>query len=199
MAERKRREAAETEYRARSTFGDLAYDLDYAEREYRLQHAGEEEQQQQQQQRQRYIRPPQPKAEPQRKAAARPRPAPLLSPALALCGVAILGVLLVTILGYVALNDISREIVSLKAEVAELSQENVDLTTKHELTFDLSTIKLQAEASGMSRPSDSQTYYMDLSGRDTAVIYETTENSTLLRRIGSALTQTVAAAMEYLR
>lgn len=196
MAEQKRREAAETPYRARSTFGDLAYDLDYAEREYRLQHAGEE----QQQERQSDVRPAaQPQQQPQRRAAARPQQAPLLSPALALCGVAILGVLLMTILGYVALNDVSREIVSLKAQVAELSQENVDLTTKHELTFDLSTIKLQAEASGMSRPSDSQTFYMDLSGRDTAVIYETTENSSLLRRVSDALRQTAEAVLEYLR
>lgn len=196
MAEQKRREAAESQYRARSTFGDLAYDLDYAEREYRLQHAGEE----QQQERQSYVRPAaQPQQQPQRKAAARPQRAPLLSPALALCGVAILGVLLMTILGYVALNDVSREIVSLKAQVAELSQENVDLTTKHELTFDLSTIKLQAEASGMSRPSDSQTFYMDLSGRDTAVIYETTENSSLIRRVSGALRQTAEAVLEYLR
>ena len=195
MAERQRREAAETEYRARNTFGDLAYDLDYAEREYRLRHAGEEEPQ-----REEFIRPAsRPQQEPERKAAARPRRAPLLSPAFALCSVAILGVLFMTILGYVALNDVSREIVSLQKQVESLSQENVDLTTRHELTFDLATIKQQAEASGMSKPSDSQTYYMDLAGKDSAVIYETAESSTLLKRAGSAIRAVVTAAVEYLR
>ncbi len=194
MAERQRREAAETEYRARNTFGDLAYDLDYAEREYRLRHAGEEEQ------REEFIRPAsRPQQEPERKAAASPRRAPLLSPAFALCSVAILGVLFMTILGYVALNDVSREIVSLQKQVETLSQENVDLTTRHELTFDLATIKQQAEASGMSKPSDSQTYYMDLAGKDSAVIYETAESSTLLKRAGSSIRAVVSAAVEYLR
>ncbi len=195
MAELKRREA-ESEYRARSTFGDLAYDLDYAEREYRLQHAGLETEQE----KERYIRPAsRPQAEPQRKAAVRPRRAAVVSPVFALCSVAILGVLLMTILGYVALNDVAREIVDLKEDVAVLTQENIDLTTKHELTFDLSTIKLQAESYGMSKPSDSQTYYMDLAGRDSAVIYQTSENSGLLQKVGAALCETGAAVVEYLR
>ena len=38
MAEKKQN----SEARFRSTYGDLAYDLDYAERKYRLEHAGEE-------------------------------------------------------------------------------------------------------------------------------------------------------------
>ena len=196
MAELKRRELEQGEYRARSTFGDLAYDLDYAEREYRLQHAGLEPEQE----KERYIRPAsKPQQETQRKTAVRPRRAAVISPAMALCSVAILGVLLMTILGYVALNDVAREIVDLKKDVAVLTQENIDLTTKHELTFDLSTIKLQAEACGMSKPSDSQTYYMDLSGKDTAVIYQTSENSSLLQKVGASLRQTGAAVVEYLR
>ena len=196
MAELKRRDLEQSEYRARSTFGDLAYDLDYAEREYRLQHAGMEPEQEQQT----YVRPAaQPQQETQRKTAARPRRAFAISPAFALCSVAILGVLLMTILGYVALNDVAGEIVDLKKEVAVLTQENIDLTTKHELTFDLSTIKLQAEAYGMSKPSDSQTYYMDLAGKDTAVIYQTSENSSLLQKVAASVQQTAAAVVEYLR
>lgn len=196
MAERMRRNQEQSEYRARSTFGDLAYDLDYAEREYRLQHAGLETEEE----KERYIRPAsRPQQETRRKTAARPRKATVLSPALTVCSIAILGVLLMTILGYVALNDVAREIVELKEDVAVLTQENIDLTTKHELTFDLSTIKLQAEAFGMSKPSDSQTYYMDLAGKDMAVIYETSENSSLLQKAGASLRETAAAVVEYLR
>ncbi|MBQ5739668.1 MAG: hypothetical protein IIV78_04585, partial [Oscillospiraceae bacterium] len=86
----------QTEYRApNAVVGSLAYDLDFAEKEYRLQHAGEEQKQQT------YVRPAQKQ---RRQTAVRPARALALSPSLMICGVAILAVLLMTILGYVALN-----------------------------------------------------------------------------------------------
>ena len=195
MAELNRREAELNEYRARNTVnGSLAYDLDFAEREYRLRHAGEEEQ------KQTYVRPAQkPREEQRRQTVARPRRALAISPALMLCGVAILGVLLMTILGYVALNEVSSEIVDLKAEVSVLRQENVDLTTKHELTFDLATIKLQAENYGMSKPSDSQMYHVDLSGKDTARVYETASNRKFMHKTLESATAAFVAVVEYFR
>ena len=177
------------EYRAPNAGGgSLAYDLDFAEKEYRLQHAGEEQK--------KVVRPVE-KQEQRRHAAARPARALAISPSLLICGVAILGVLLVTILGYVALNQVSTEIVELKEQVAVLRQENVDLTTKHELTFDLSTIKLQAEKYGMSKPSDSQMFYVDLSGRDLARVYETSSNQHLLQKTMDSLRTAVGVVVEY--
>ena len=191
MAELKRRDMEQTEYRApNAVVGSLAYDLDFAEKEYRLQHAGEEQKQQT------YVRPAQ-KQEQRRQTAVRPARALALSPSLMVCGVAILAVLLMTILGYVALNQVSSEIVELKEQVAVLRQENVDLTTKHELTFDLSTIKLQAEEFGMSKPSDSQMYYVDLSGRDTARVYETADNQHLMQKTMNSLKTAVGVVVEY--
>lgn len=194
MAEQKRRSMEQSEYRARSTYGDLAYDLDYAEREYRLRHAGEERQEEQ-----RTAPAARPREELRRETAARPRRALRVSSAMALCTVAILGTLFMIILGYVALNGLSSEIVELKAQVSELSQENVDLTTKHELTFDLATIKQQAEEAGMSKPSDSQTYYLDLSGSDNAVVHEASAGQGALRSLAASLRQSVCAVVEYFR
>lgn len=191
MAELKRRDMRRDEYRApNAVVGSLAYDLDFAEKEYRLQHAGEEQEQK------KVVRPVE-KQEQRRHAAARPARALAISPSLLICGVAILGVLLVTILGYVALNQVSTEIVELKEQVAVLRQENVDLTTKHELTFDLSTIKLQAEKYGMSKPSDSQMFYVDLSGRDLARVYETSSNQHLLQKTMNSLRTAVGVVVEY--
>ncbi|MGM9619602.1 MAG: hypothetical protein ACI3W8_07220, partial [Oscillospiraceae bacterium] len=159
-------------------------------------HAGEERQEECQS----YIRPAQkPHEETRRQTAARPRKAARISPALALCGVAIFGTLFMIIMGYVALSGISSDIVELKAQVSELTQENVDLTTKHELTFDLSTIKQQAEAAGMSKPSDSQTYYLDLSGNDNAVVHETAGQGGALRTLAASFKQSVCAVVEYFR
>lgn len=191
MAELKRRDMRRDEYHApNAVVGSLAYDLDFAEKEYRLQHAGEEQEQK------KVVRPVE-KQEQRRHAAARPARALAISPSLLICGVAILGVLLVTILGYVALNQVSTEIVELKEQVAVLRQENVDLTTKHELTFDLSTIKLQAEKYGMSKPSDSQMFYVDLSGRDLARVYETSSNQHLLQKTMDSLRTAVGVVVEY--
>ena len=192
MAELKRRDMDQSEYRApNAVVGSLAYDLDFAEKEYRLRHAGEEQQA--------YVRPAErPQQEQRRQAAVRPKRALALSPSLVLCGVAILTVLLMTILGYVALNQVSGEIVELKAQVAVLKQENVDLTTKHELTFDLATIKLQAEKYGMSKPSDSQMYHVDLSGRDTARIYETAGNHRVMQKTLDSVRTAVGVVVEYL-
>ena len=194
MAELNKREAELNEYRARNTVnGSLAYDLDFAEREYRLRHAGEEQQEQQT-----YVRPAaKPREEQRRQTAARPRRALAFSPALMLCGVAILAVLLMTILGYVALNEVSTEIVELKEQVAVLKQENVDLTTKHELTFDLATIKLQAENYGMSKPSDSQMYHVDLTAKDTVRFYETAGHSLLIQKTVDSITASFGAIVEY--
>ena len=192
MAELKRRDMRQQdEYRApNAVVGSLAYDLDFAEKEYRLRHAGEEQES--------YVRPAaKPAQEQRRKSAVRPACALALSPSLMLCGVAILGVLLMTILGYVALNQVSSEIVELKDQVAVLRQENVDLTTKHELTFDLATIKLQAEKYGMSKPSDSQMYHVDLSGRDVARVYETADNQRVLQKTMNSLKTAWGVVVEY--
>ena len=191
MAEKK----LNSEPRFRSTYGDLAYDLDYAERKYRLEHAGEEPKEPE---KETYIRPAK-KQQTQANPTAKPkvRVMPRMSPAMALSCVAVAAVLLMTVLGYIALDRISRDIVSLKASVSELKQENINLTTKHELTFDLSSVKAAAEAAGMSKPSSSQVYYLDLASEDQVAVYA--PKGSLLSTVQASVHSLISNAREYFR
>lgn len=181
------------EYRARKTYGDLAYDLDYAEREYRLRHAGEEGQEEKEP----YMRPAAKPAErPVSRPSAAPRRRARLSVPLLLGCVVFTGLLLMTVLSYVRLAEVSGSISALSSQLSDLQEENAKLTTKHELTFDLATVKARAEAAGMSKPSSSQTYYMDLSGDDTATVFQQEDGGKLGDLVGS-LRQCVCTVLEY--
>ena len=83
------------------------------------------------------------------------------------------------------------------AQAAGLETEQVLLTTKHEQAFDLATVKEAALAMGMSLPSESQTYNIDLSTPDNAVVYQS-------ERRGAAgamdqIKEWVGVAVEYFR
>lgn len=97
------------------------------------------------------------------------RTAQKLDPAVVI-GFGVVGVLLtLTVLCYVRLNAISREIVKMKTEISQLETEQVSLLTRYEQAFDLAAVKTAAEAAGMSQPSDSQITYIELPGKDIAV------------------------------
>lgn len=182
-----------SEFSFRSTYGDLAYDLDYAERKYRLEHAGEELREPEKES---YTRPAERQ---QADPAAKPKVKvmPRINPTMALSCVAVAAVLLMTVLGYITLDRVSRDIVSLKSSVSELKQKNIDLTTKYELTFDLSSVKATAEAAGMSKPSSSQVYYLDLASEDQVAVY--TPRSTLLDTVMASVHSLLGNVGEYFR
>ena len=178
--------ARELRYHSRSAvYGDLAYDLDREVREHALRHAGED------------VR---------REAVPAPKVRSVTAPRTRqrqrLSVVSVLGFLAVTILAvvtlsqYVQLTVISSEVVKLQSELSDLQTQNVSLTTKYEQTFDLSTIKEAAEAAGMSKPSSSQIYYIDLSEGDSAVVYQQ-EESNLLSRLLTSLNHGIYAVVEY--
>ena len=77
---------------------------------------------------------------------------------------AAIGLAVMVLMGYIQLTIISDEVVSLQNQLRSLQTENVTLTAQHEQMFDLATVKEVAEAAGMSKPSSSQIYYIDLSG-----------------------------------
>jgi len=85
------------------------------------------------------------------------------------CAAALLVVLLSC---YVKINTISRSIVKMKSDIAQLQVEQVSLRTQYEQTFDLSAVKEAAIAAGMSQPSESQIYYISLPGEDQATAYQ---------------------------
>ena len=118
---------------------------------------------------------------------------PVLS-VLGVTAVAVAAVML--LLSYVQLTTLAADTVALKSELTVLQAENVSLTAQHEQMFDLATVKEVAEAAGMSKPSSSQIYYIDLSEGDSAVVYQQ-EESNLLSRLLTSLNHGIYAVVEY--
>ena len=170
-----------------TTYGNLAYDLDNLVRQRNLEEAGKVREQERQER---------PRPQPRRQAQAQPRPkaSPLM-----VGGIVILAAMVMAlIMGYVRLTTISGNVSQLKNELAVLNDEHVSLLTRYEQTFDLATIKETAEAAGMSKPTSAQIEYVDLSGSDVAVVYQTSSDGVLgdfFHRVGDGL----EALVEYFR
>lgn len=186
--------ARELRYHSRgAVYGDLAYDLDREVREHALRHAGEAPRRQTAE-----TETATPKARPRvrslSKAQVRQRQKVSI---LSVLGVgAAIGLAVLLMMGYIQLTAISDEVVSLQDQLAELETENVALTAQHEQMFDLATVKEVAEAAGMSKPSSSQIYYIDLSEGDSAVVYQQ-EETNLLSRLLTSLNHGIYAVVEY--
>lgn len=100
------------------------------------------------------------------------------------------------LMSYIQLMGISNSVVSLKSQLEDLETENVTLTTQYERMYDLNTVQEAAEAAGMSKPSGSQIYYIDLSDGDSAVVYQQKEPD-VLSRLLTSLHHGVYAVVEY--
>lgn len=170
-----------------ATNGNLAYDLDFELRERQLSHAGELPRR-----REEAVSAPRIRTAVQVQARERQHVSFL----------AVLGFLLVaalasaTLLCYVRLTSLSSEVVSLNKELSGLQTENVILTAQYAQMFDLDTVKKAAEAAGMAKPGSGQTYYLDLSGGDCAVVYREKETG-LLEGLLASLNHGVYAVVEY--
>lgn len=171
-----------------TTYGNLAYDLDNLVRQRNLEEAGKLREQERQVQ--------QPKPQPRRRAEAQPR---TKAPPLLVGGIVVLAAMvMLLIMGYVQLTTISGNVAELKSELAALDDQHVSLLTKYEQTFDLATVKEAAEAAGMSKPTGAQIEYVDLSGADTAVVYQAGAGG-LLSGVAERVEQGFAALVEYFR
>ena len=182
--------AREVRYRSRNAvYGNLAYDLDLEVRERALRHAGEAP---------RHQEAVQPAEKPQvrRAVRAQTRQRQHLSVLSVLGFGAVAALAVLVLLSYVQLTALSSDMVALKNELAELETENVSLTTQHEQLFDLDAVKETAEAAGMSKPSSSQIYYVDLSDGDSAVVYQQEEPG-ILSRLLTSLNHGIYAVVEY--
>lgn len=116
----------------------------------------------------------------------------------AVLGAAVVAALAIFVLmGYAQLTAMSSKTVDLQADLKKLNTENVSLTAQYEKMYDLSTVKARAAAEGMSKPTGSQIYYVDLSGGDAAEVYEKQEPG-ILRRLLSSIHNGFYAVVEYL-
>lgn len=150
-------------YHHGATYGSLAYDLDALAREKQLDEAGKLPQKK--------VRPAQPEVQPVQRRQSAARAAVRPSPVLLLGTVLVVGMVIALMLCYVKLTGISDNVSSIKREISALEEEHVALLTAYERTFDLATVKVAAEAAGMSKPSSGQIQYIDLSGADSVEVY----------------------------
>ena len=107
-----------------------------------------------------------------------------------------LGLAVMVLMSYIQLTVLSGQTVALKNELSQLQTQNVSLTTQYERMFDLATVKAAAEEAGMTKPSNSQICYVDLSGGDTAVVYQQSEPNAMGKALAS-LHHGFYAVMEY--
>lgn len=178
----------ELRYQSRySVNGSLALDLDYELRERELRHAGETPRCQEAVKEQPRVR---------KEVQEQVRPRQRVSVLTAVGFLAVVGLALMVLMSYIQLMELSAETVQLKQQLVALEAENVSLTAEYEQMFDRATVKEAAEAAGMTKPSASQVYYIDLSNGDNAVVYQR-EESTVLSRLLTSLNHGVYAVVEY--
>lgn len=141
-----------------------------------------------------------PQPQPQIRTISRPkvsvRPAERVSVS-AILGFAAAAVMLsLVLMSYVRLTALSDSVVSLQKELSVLETENVTLTTAYERAFDLDTLESAAAAAGMSKPSPSQVYYLDMAAPDSASVY-TVENGNVLDKLFSSMGKGLYSVVEY--
>lgn len=199
MADSKRRRTAGP---TGSTFGNVAYSLDY----YGDVAAAPAP---------RYA-PPQPRTEPREV----PKRAPQVKPRVhersrvrvrvreqqAVAPFAILGFLaaaaiaVVLLMGYIQLNSVYAETVQLRSQLTELENAGANLEARYEETFDIQTLEQAVAADGtLSYPTSEQSVYIDLSEPDNAVVYDNTEGTGGITGFFQAVGELIAAAVEYFR
>lgn len=175
--------------------GNLAYDYDYLEREERRR--AERMQREYAQRRMRETRPhPTPGKRIVEQAKHRER---IRVSSAIILGFSVAAVMVVALLmSYARLSVISHEVVQEQKYLAALEEEHVKLVARYEKTFDLTSIKETAEATGMAKPSASQIYYIDLSAPDNVVLYER-ESNKALSRVFTSVGHNIGAIMEYFK
>ncbi len=135
-----------------------------------------------------------PKARPRQKRRAAVRISPINAASFVLLAVAAFLVLLC----FARLTVLSSEVSALNKEATLLSEESIKLKTEYEKSFDLASVKAAAEAAGMTKPSASQIYYIDMSGDDSVTVYQN-EEVNVLSRIFTSFGHGIVSAVEYFR
>ena len=178
--------------------GSLAHELEFDSRELerRLERSGQLDFDQQYKQRKETQA--EQIARQRAKAKAAVRPAQKASPVLVMGFACVAALLMGLLMCYVQINAVSNSIVDMKSEISQLEIEQVTLLTRYEQAFDLARVKEAALAAGMSQPSDSQIYYIDLPGQDRAVAYSA-QKVGFLADVKEGLSQRFLATMEYFR
>lgn len=153
---------------SRATYGNVAYDLDYAQTAARPLYGGEE------------VLQPRPLVRPREQTVARPkirtREAGRVSP-FAVVGFLAVGVFAVLVLmSYIQITVLSDDIAGLKTELTALQSQETKLRVQYEQAFDLASIETRVTSDGtMVKPQSGQILYLDLSEPDSVVLFNDRE------------------------
>ena len=164
-----------------TVYGNLAYDLDREVLRRELDHAGEARREKVQ---------AAPRVRSLTHVQVRAREQVSVLTVLGLLAAAGLAALL--LFSYVQMTVIA----ALQSELSALESQNVLLTTQYQELYDLAAVKAAAEEAGMTKPSGSQVFYLDLSEGDSAVVFQRQEPGVLDKLLDS-LNHGVYAAVEY--
>ena len=167
-----------------TVYGNLAYDLDREVLRRELDHAGEARREKVQEA---------PRVRSLTHVQVRAKEQVSVLTVLGLLAAAGLAVLL--LLSYVQ-TVIGSSVAELRSELSALESQNVLLTTQYQELYDLAAVKAAAEEAGMTKPSGSQVFYLDLSEGDSAVALQQQEPGVLDKLLAS-LNHGVYAAVEY--
>ena len=137
-----------------------------------------------------------PVAAPRRQSVA--RPAAKLSPLVLACAAVLTGLVVVLLMGYVRLTEVSADISQIKTEMGQLEERHVALLTQYEKTFDLATVKRVAEEAGMTKPTAGQVEYLELPAADSTVVYRS-DAGTALENIAESISRALGSVVEYFR
>lgn len=173
--------------------GSSAYELDWEDRQRELTHAGEARRYREEQRRQEEAAR---RVHSVTKTKVRVREAQHISMFSLLGVTAVLLMSLMVLASYINLTVISSETVKLQQQMEELQTENVALTAQYQQMFDMTTVKDVARAAGMDKPGASQVYYIDLSGGDSAVVYQQDAPS-VWSRVLTAIYNKINTVVEY--
>jgi cell division protein FtsB len=123
--------------------------------------------------------------------AARTRQKQSISVFAAIGVVCIAGLLMMMLLSYVSLTQISAETSGLNEQLRQLSEEETRLKLKYESALDLNAIESYAtNVLGMSKPGENQIFYIYTSASDQAEVLDTEKGgSGLLNFFSSILTK----------
>ena len=168
-----------------TVYGNLAYDLDREVLRRELDHAGEARREKVQEA---------PRVRSLTHVQVRAKEQVSVLTVLGLLAAAGLAVLL--LLSYVQMTVIGSSVAELRSELSALEAQNVLLTTQYQELYDLAAVKAAAEEAGMTKPSGSQVFYLDLSEGDSAVALQQQEPG-ILDKLLASLNHGVYAAVEY--
>ena len=166
-----------------TVYGNLAYDLDREVLRRELDHAGE-------------ARREKVQAAPRVRSLTHVQAREQVSVLTVLGLLAAAGLAALLLFSYVQMTVIGSSVAALQSELSALESQNVLLTTQYQELYDLAAVKAAAEEAGMTKPSGSQVFYLDLSEGDSAVVFQRQEPGVLDKLLDS-LNHGVYAAVEY--